>query len=172
MKVIAVFDDKNYGDNWFKYSRDAVRAIILFNEKIALVKSEKEGFYKFPGGGVEEGETHEEALIRETKEETGLIVIPNSIKEFGMIQEIRKSIYDIEEIFDQKSYYYFADVYKEVTNQNLDNYEVELGYVLEWSDIKEAYNINIELSKNYKSKFIMREAEVLRLVLDYLKERK
>lgn len=172
MKVIAVFDDKNYGDNWFKYSRDAVRAIILSNEKIALVKSEKEGFYKFPGGGVEEGETHDEALIRETKEETGLIVIPNSIKEFGMIQEIRKSIYDIEEIFDQKSYYYFADVYKEVTNQNLDNYEVELGYVLEWSDIKEAYNINIELSKNYKSKFIMREAEVLRLVLDYLKERK
>lgn len=168
MKVVGIFDDKNYDDNWARYSRDAVRAIIIANNKIALVKSEKEGFYKFPGGGVEKGETHEQALIRETREETGLIVIPNSIKEFGMIQEIRKSIFGNEEIFDQKSYYYFAEVEKEVTKQNLENYEIELGYVLEWADIKDAYFINMELTKNYQSKFIMREAEILKLIMENL----
>ena len=127
MRIIKIFDDLNYDINWPKLSRDAVRAIIIDNNKVGLVKSEKEGFYKFPGGGVEIGETHLEALVRETLEETGLKVIPSTIKAFGMIHEIRKSIFDVDKIFDQKSYYYFAQVEKDLEMQKLDDYEIELG---------------------------------------------
>ena len=81
MKVIAVFDDKDYDENWSRFTRRAVRAVIIKNNRIALVKCEKEGYYKFPGGGIKNGESHLETLIRETSEETGLQIIPDSIKE-------------------------------------------------------------------------------------------
>ena len=165
MKIVKVFDDKNYDENWPRINRNAVRAIIINNNKIGLIRSEKEGYYKFPGGGIEAGETHLEALIRETKEEAGLTIIPSSIKEFGMIQEIRKAIFETDNIFDQKSYYYFVQVENEVVMQKLEAYEVELGYVLEWTSLEAAYNKNMELAHNYKSKFILREAEILKLVI-------
>lgn len=49
-------------------------AIIINNGKILLLYRFKNGeeYYVFPGGGVEEGERIEEAIIREVKEETGL----------------------------------------------------------------------------------------------------
>lgn len=51
-----------------------VSAIIISGDKILLIHRKKEGkeYWVFPGGGVEEGETNEQAVIREVKEETGL----------------------------------------------------------------------------------------------------
>ncbi len=54
-----------------------VDAIIPFEGKIVLIKRRNEPFkdhYALPGGIVEYGESVEEALIREVKEETGLDV--------------------------------------------------------------------------------------------------
>jgi len=79
MDTLLVMDMKNYDESLPRFLREAVRAIIFSNGKIAMVKSEKEGYYKFPGGGIKNGETHEEALIRETLEETGLSISASSI---------------------------------------------------------------------------------------------
>jgi 8-oxo-dGTP diphosphatase len=51
-------------------------AIILEQNRLALIKRQREGmtYYLFPGGAVEDGETPEEAVIREVKEELGLVV--------------------------------------------------------------------------------------------------
>lgn len=49
--------------------REAVRGIIKHENKLLMVYSSKDGDYKFPGGGVDVGETHEEALVREIREE-------------------------------------------------------------------------------------------------------
>ena len=48
-----------------------VRGILIKDGMIALIKRTRDGetFYVFPGGGVEEGETEEQALKREIKEE-------------------------------------------------------------------------------------------------------
>lgn len=54
-----------------------VDGIILFDDKIVLIKRRKEpfrGFWALPGGFIEYGEKAEEAVIREVKEETGLDV--------------------------------------------------------------------------------------------------
>jgi mutator protein MutT len=52
----------------------APKGIILNNDKILLVKRADGGTWEFAGGSVEVGETPEEALFREIKEETGLKV--------------------------------------------------------------------------------------------------
>lgn len=56
-----------------------VAYVLLFDEQgenILMVKNkgEKSSYYTLPGGAVEQGETLEQAAIREVKEETGLEV--------------------------------------------------------------------------------------------------
>ena len=60
------------------------------------------------GGKFEEGESPEECIIREVKEETGLTVIPETIKAYGMVHRIQKG--DYEDVFIQDNYYYLCDV--------------------------------------------------------------
>ncbi|MCA0988673.1 NUDIX hydrolase [Guptibacillus algicola] len=51
-------------------------AIIIQNDKVAVIKRVRNGdvYYVFPGGGVEHGETPEEATIREAYEELGVVI--------------------------------------------------------------------------------------------------
>jgi 8-oxo-dGTP diphosphatase len=56
-----------------------VGAVLIHQGKVLLIRRSKEplrGRWVVPGGTVELGETLEEALIREVKEETGLMVRP------------------------------------------------------------------------------------------------
>jgi 8-oxo-dGTP diphosphatase len=55
-------------------TREAVRAIVIHDCKLLMIYSAKNGDYKFPGGGVDSGETHPEALAREIREECGATV--------------------------------------------------------------------------------------------------
>ena len=57
--------------------KDVVIGIVNKNGKILMIKrAKKEGnlLWAFPGGKVEDGETKEQACIREVHEETGIIV--------------------------------------------------------------------------------------------------
>lgn len=52
-----------------------VDALIIYEEKIVLIKRENlpyKGMFALPGGFVDMGETVEEAVVREAKEETNL----------------------------------------------------------------------------------------------------
>jgi len=57
-------------------NRPRACAAILNDDKILMVchQTPSRTYWTFPGGGVEEGETLEQAVIREVKEETGLDV--------------------------------------------------------------------------------------------------
>ena len=93
MRILHFLDSKDYDESLPRTVRNAVRAIILSGGNLVLIKSDRFGEYKFPGGGAKPGETHSETLIRETREETGLTVIPPSIKVYGMTREIHKDAF-------------------------------------------------------------------------------
>ncbi|WP_379965234.1 RNA deprotection pyrophosphohydrolase [Ectobacillus sp. sgz5001026] len=67
-KVELSFDDRP-----FSQAPKHVWAICRYNDKWLLTQHLRRG-YEFPGGKVEEGETPEEAAVREVLEETGGIV--------------------------------------------------------------------------------------------------
>lgn len=52
------------------------RVVLIEDGRVALIERVREGqmYYLFPGGGVEEGETPEQAAIREAREELGVDV--------------------------------------------------------------------------------------------------
>jgi 8-oxo-dGTP diphosphatase len=64
-----------------KTIRAAVKAIIIQNEKLLVLKKSDEFgyFYTLPGGGVEHGENLEEAVTRECKEEISVKIKPGEL---------------------------------------------------------------------------------------------
>ena len=175
MKTLFTTDYKNYEPDWPSSSRPSARAIILTenpplspSNKIALAYAKNLGYYKFPGGGIKSNETNEDALIREVKEEVGLEVVKDSIKEYGLVT--RKEAGKIEDIFIQENYYYFCEIADTVDNQNLDDYEKEEGFTLRWIEPSVGIETNLKSDHNNCSDnnlhIIEREAKVLKLLMD------
>lgn len=173
MKRLFTIDLKDYDENGTRVYRPSVRAIIMTeDEKIALVHSKKHHYYKFPGGGIEAGESHAEALIREVTEEVGLSVIPGSIKEFGNVLRLQKGNDGPNIIFEQENFYYTCAVEKEVGSQNLDVYEEEAQFELKIVTLDEAIKENAEYKCDdlFAQLMIDRDRRVLELIRDSIGE--
>ena len=138
MRELAVYDFKNYKENGTVGRRPSVRGVIIHDGNIAMIHSLKYDYYKFPGGGIDGDESHIETLIREVEEEAGLVVIKETVAEYGVV--IRKEKGNIDDIFIQENFYYFCDVEEEIRNQRLDEYEAEedIGdFILQGAEIYE-----------------------------------
>ena len=103
------------------------------------------GDYKLLGGGVEPGEEYRMALCREVQEESGLIVIPESIRELGMITERRRDIFKPEEVYVCHSLFYICDVKDEMTAAHMTESEIAKGYHLAWATPQEILDGNATL---------------------------
>jgi 8-oxo-dGTP diphosphatase len=125
-------------------SRQAVRGIIFDGKKLLLIHSAVNGDYKFPGGGVEQHETFEEALIREIQEECGLVVT-NIVGALGCVVEYRCPVEDDYDVFKMTSRYYFCRVGSNSVEGCLDRYEADLGFRPVWVDIEAAIQTNEEI---------------------------
>ena len=84
MKKILLLDAENYDPALPEIRRTAVRGIIFDRGKLLLIRASA-GEVKFPGGGQEDGETDLETLARETLEETGYHILPESARAFGEV---------------------------------------------------------------------------------------
>ncbi len=172
MRTLFVIDKKNYIENGSVGYRPSVRGIIIKDDKIALIYSKKFNYYKFPGGGIDEGESHIQTLIREVKEESGLDVKPNTIKEFGYVQRIEKGM--IEDIFVQENFYYLCETDDTIGSQSLDDYEDEEGFELQFVTPQYAIDVNekgIHDEKSRKSTFngmLERDTRVLKMIIEEL----
>ena len=85
-------------------NRTRVAGIIPMEDGFALMKrtnvkkrKDYQNYYAFPGGGLEEGETEEEGVIREIKEE------------FGINVKVIKKLYEMNsEKFNQREVFYLC----------------------------------------------------------------
>ncbi len=163
MKELTL-DLKNYKENGSVFKRTAVRGIICRDGKYLVIRSNKHGDYKFPGGGMKNGESAKDTLIREVKEETGFNVIANNISSDGFIvHEKRKG--DPEDMMQMESYYFFCDVYDESGKTNLDDYEKEEDYRAEWHCIEDIIRNNEAIKDFDEIPWIVRETMVMKEIL-------
>lgn len=164
MRILFEMDKKDYIPDGSVFRRPSARAIIIKDGKIAMVYSKKYNYYKFPGGGIEADECMEDALIREVLEETGLCVIENSIQEYGQVHRVQKG--KKEDIFIQDNYYFLCCVKENLERQNLDKYEEEEGFTLDFVDPQLAIDVNRENALDDLDPVMLeREARVLELLI-------
>ena len=169
MKLLFEIDFKDYNLNWKTITRPSARAIIIKKNKVYMIHSMKYDYYEFPGGGLENGESMIDCLVRETKEEAGLIIKPESIKEFGYVHRIHKDKYDNELTFVQDNYYYLCDVENTLINQSLTEKEKDEGFVLELVDINTVINVNRNNDHGPENPIIIdRDTKVLEMAIEYL----
>ena len=61
MRTLFEMDKKNYDSSGKVFYRPSVRSIIIRGGRVAMVHSLMYDYYKFPGGGIESGETRHQA---------------------------------------------------------------------------------------------------------------
>ncbi len=164
MRLLFEIDTKDYDPCGKAYVRPSVRGIIIRDGKVAMVHSLKYDYFKFPGGGIEPGESFEQALIREVAEEAGLQVIPQSIREYGLVHRVQKGAR--ADIFVQDNYYYLCDAEAEVCGQHLDDYEADERFTLEFVTPGHAIRTNRCMDHGPKDPVMLeREEKVLKLLV-------
>jgi|JI10StandDraft_1071094.scaffolds.fasta_scaffold294206_2 8-oxo-dGTP diphosphatase len=84
---LGLFDDNDTPADHLKL-REAARAVLIDGHgQVALMHFRATGSYKLPGGGHDEGETMEDTLHREIREETGYTA--SIVAEIGVVEEFR-----------------------------------------------------------------------------------
>ncbi len=152
-------------------SREAVRTIVMDGNRLLMIYSLKNNEYKFPGGGIEPGETDEDALGRETREETGRLI--TKIKGgFGQAVEYDLPMEYEYDVFKLVSRYYQCEIGPQTLPQQFDDYEVSLGFKPVWVDIINALSNNTGLIRSGVPlpRWTKRDTFVLSLLQDELRQ--
>lgn len=142
MRTLFTIDTGDYDPNGTVLSRPSARGIIIRNDKVAMIHSLKYDYYKFPGGGIEPGETAVQAMIREVREESGLTVLPETVREYGRVHRVSKGR-DVD-MFVQDNDYFLCDAADATYPQHLDGYEQDYSFVLEFVTAAWAIRTNRE----------------------------
>ena len=105
MPKIFKFKDDQYMFKGVTHTREIVRAILIDeNNNVCLEKlKDDDGFgprdyYETPGGGIKPGESHDDALHREIREEVGY--------ECEVLEHIA-DVHDYYNLINRKNYNYF-----------------------------------------------------------------
>ena len=145
------------------HERLAVRAVIFEEGKILMVETNR-GDYKFPGGGVEAGETQTEALLREIREETGYVDITTG-ECIGTAYEENEDTEETGTWFRMKSVYYLCNINSHRRAPGIqDDYEEKLGFHGVFVTVRKALSQNRILAENYifeEIPWLVREIKVL-----------
>ncbi|MEV6522434.1 NUDIX domain-containing protein [Longispora sp. NPDC051575] len=146
--------------------RSSARGIVRRDGRLLMVCS-RNGDYKFPGGGVEPGESVPDAVRRELAEECGARVLAVG-EPFGRVVEYAVAKEAGYDLFANTSWYLRCEIADELGAQHLEDDERELGLVPTWVDLDEAIGVNSALlaGGGAAPRWLRRETTVLRLLRD------
>jgi len=117
--------------------RKAARGIVLRDERILLLYTERYDDFSFPGGGVDPDEDIHAGLRRELEEETGARDVTVQ-QDYGFIEEYRphwKPEYDLMHMI---SHFFVCDIAAELAEVRMESYEVANGMRPLWMGLDEA----------------------------------
>lgn len=136
-------------------SKNRASAIIPYQNGLVVIKrikgkgEEKEEYYTIPGGGQEEGETIEEATIREIREELGIEI------------ELTDKCYELES--QGRKQYFFVAEYKsgkmgsgkgdEMTNIDYEKYGAYIPEIIKKEEISQIRLLPEEIKNRILSDF-------------------
>ena len=124
--------------------------------------------YKFPGGGMGDGETVETALAREVLEECGAM-LTRIVREIGSIVEYAHAKEPEFESFKMTSHNFLCEADAFVAPQALEGHEVRLAFEPHWVKIEDALALNkSRLKLPDPSPWLTREIFMLEYVRDHL----
>ncbi|MCR4792710.1 MAG: serine hydrolase [Lachnospiraceae bacterium] len=129
MKTVEILGSNRF--ETYTKTRDGSRAVIVQDGKILLTHELNSGWWLLPGGGLEEGETPEDCVIREVEEETGLIVRP--LRQFLFMHEYYEE-------YCYTGYYFICEVTGK-GQMNLTDAEARRGLQPEWIPLQDAVGI-------------------------------
>lgn len=163
MDPLFKFKDDQYMFEGINHTREVARAILINdkNEVCLEYLLDDDGFgprdyYETPGGGVKQGETHEEALKREISEEVGYEC--EVIKFLGQVD-------DYYNLIKRKNhnYYYLVKITKKV-EQHLEADEVIRINKIVWVSIDEAISLYDNMQNVLVGRLVkQRELPILKL---------
>jgi len=146
------------------YRRTASRGVVVQDGRLLMIHTAA-GDYKFPGGGVEPGETLQEALCREMLEETGRSVT-GGIEPVALVHERRRG--RTADILEMDSYYFLCQVGEEQAPLMLEDYERDEQFTPVWVELTQALNVNKSLFNQVGSPWLQREILVLERLRDII----
>ena len=119
IECLSIYGDKKLIPVEDLVFRPSAYGVIRRDDRILLVTNRSNGKYSFPGGGIEVGETIEDALAREVMEETGIEIEVGGFLHF----EEAFFYYDpLDEAFHSFLFYYRC---RTVTTNLIDDHLVE-----------------------------------------------
>lgn len=131
--------------------RPSAYGIVVKEGKILLTK--QHDTYHLPGGGVEFGERFEDTVIREVKEETGIVVTNPRLVDVNTSiftyysQETNKNVHNQTVLL-----FYACDfVHGELSMDGFEEYEKQVGEMPEWFPYSELESIMSKSTFDWKS---------------------
>lgn len=165
--------------NYDNLTKDAIDEVVVRtkalivndNDEITLGYCNKT--YQFPGGHLEDGETLEECLLREIKEETGIKLEEVILKPFEKITHYSKNYHGTGKNRENDIYYFIVKTNEkfDMDKSNLDVYEIENEYYPQTIPLKDVEQVLINSIKADESNKIIVE-EMLDALKEYKKIRK
>lgn len=113
--------------------RKSSYAVVIKDRKLLLVGTKSTGKYWFAGGVLDEGESKEDAVIREVQEEAGL-----EVKVVEKLIEVDSYFYfdHANEAYNQHSYFYLCEVLGDAKPSDNNPDELDEAVKPEWVEIE------------------------------------
>ena len=155
-------------------TRQAARGIVLREESILLLFTERYNDFSFPGGGVDANEDLKEGLVREMQEETGASNV-QLIRHYGYVEEFRPHKRDGFDLMHMTSHFFLCGIDHHLGEAKMESYEVNNGMRPVWVNLLDALAHNRAVMQRQEKTMglsIQRETYMLEHVAEHLLEQR